>query len=82
MTTAQTLRRFGPALRNCRQAAGLSQNQLARRLGTTQGHVSRIERGQARPSLRMALALAQFFAQQGDPALLSTLTEVRHARAV
>lgn len=83
MSIAQTtIRRFGPTLRHCRTNAGLSQGQLAQCLSVTQGHLSRIETGQVRPSLRMALTLAQFFATQGDPALLSVLMGERHVRTV
>lgn len=83
MTTAQTtIRRFGPMLRHCRTNAGLSQGELAELLDITQGHLSRLETGTSRPSLSMALTIAQFFVKQGDPSLLSVLTGDRNVRTV
>jgi transcriptional regulator with XRE-family HTH domain len=41
----------GPLLRNLRKRHGLSQSRLARRAHTTQAVVSRIERGEASPTL-------------------------------
>ena len=46
-----------PILRFVRQASALSQQQLAERAGTTQAVVSRIESGQASPSLDMVKRL-------------------------
>ncbi len=45
--------RFNPAplLRQARRRAGLSQRELARRAGTAQSVVARIEHGQASPSI-------------------------------
>lgn len=42
----------GDVLRRTRQRSGLSQEALARRAGTTQAVVSRIERGEISPSFR------------------------------
>lgn len=42
----------GTTLRNAREAAGISQAELARRAGTTQAHVSRTERGLISPTVR------------------------------
>ncbi len=41
----------GPLIRDARSAAGISQAELARRLGTTQSAVSRWERGHDEPRL-------------------------------
>lgn len=41
----------GAILRSARERHGLSQRRLARRAGTTQAVVSRIERGEASPSI-------------------------------
>ena len=43
---------FGPLLRSARRERGLDQAGLARRAGTTQTYVSRIERGDVSPSVR------------------------------
>jgi transcriptional regulator with XRE-family HTH domain len=40
---------FGQALREMRQHAGLSQRELAERIGSTQSAVARMERGEAEP---------------------------------
>jgi transcriptional regulator with XRE-family HTH domain len=42
----------GALLRETRRERGLDQAKLARRAGTTQGYVSRIERGTVSPTLR------------------------------
>jgi transcriptional regulator with XRE-family HTH domain len=42
------------ALKACRVRAGLSQDDLARRLGFSQAWVSKMERGQAEPSMSNA----------------------------
>ena len=49
---------FGPFLRQLRAEAGLSQEQLAARLGTTQSAVARWERGRGRPRLETLERLA------------------------
>lgn len=43
---------FGSLLRNARRQRGLDQAGLARRAGTTQTYISRIERGDVSPSTR------------------------------
>jgi transcriptional regulator with XRE-family HTH domain len=42
----------GALLRETRRERGLDQAELARRAGTTQGYISRIERGTVSPTLR------------------------------
>jgi putative transcriptional regulator len=49
---------FGRLVRVFRERAGLTQTQLAARLGASQAAVAQIERGQASPSLELAAALA------------------------
>jgi putative transcriptional regulator len=46
------------ALIDARNATGLSQQQLAERAGTTKVTVLRIEKGRMRPSIDIALAIA------------------------
>ena len=41
----------GPLVRDARRAAGLTQAELARRLGTTQSAVAKLERADANPSV-------------------------------
>jgi len=48
---------LGVRIRAARKAAGLSQRQLARRLGVKQGAVSQWERGQTEPSVRHFIAM-------------------------
>lgn len=42
---------YGPLLRDARRDAGLDQASLARRAGTTQTYISRVERGEVSPSM-------------------------------
>ena len=46
------------AVINARNRAGLTQSQLARRMGTTQPVVARLESGRSRPSMRTLERLA------------------------
>jgi transcriptional regulator with XRE-family HTH domain len=46
-------------LRDARRAAGLSQAEVARRLGTTQSAIARWERGDVSPSLANAVRYAE-----------------------
>lgn len=48
---------FGYRLRKCREAAGLSQNELAALVGTSQPAISRYESTDRAPSLKMIVAL-------------------------
>lgn len=47
----------GPNLRALREAAGLTQAEIAEAAGVTQQHISQVERGQARPGANMAVRL-------------------------
>ena len=42
---------FGNNLRACRERSGLTQEELARRMGCTQAYISQIEQPDARPTL-------------------------------
>ncbi len=50
--------KFGQQLRTLRKEAGLTQTDLAERIGTVQGYLSRLEQGQAEPCLKTLKALA------------------------
>lgn len=56
------------ALREARQAAGLSQAELAARVGITQQHYSLIEIGRRTPALDVALRIASVLG--ADPRVL------------
>lgn len=55
----KTLRRFGRALAQVRQEAGLSQEELAHRSGLHRTYVGGLERGERNPTLMTVLALAK-----------------------
>jgi transcriptional regulator with XRE-family HTH domain len=48
-----------PLIREARARAGLTQQELAQRIGTTQSAVARWERGRARPSLETLLRVVR-----------------------
>ena len=56
MTPAQ---QFGANVARAREQRGLSQSQLARKVGVVDTYISRIETGRAQPSFRLLLALAR-----------------------
>ncbi len=84
---------IGPALARARRSAGLTQAELATRIGTTQASITRLERGRFLPSVRtlrrIAAALDLTFAIGGagghearsGPRSAPTLDEVRAHRA-
>ena len=53
---------FGPRLRAIREAAGLTQAQLAERLGVSVPRVSDLERGRREPGWRVLLSIADALA--------------------
>lgn len=53
-----TARLFGERLKTLRLATGVTQGELADKTGTTASHISRIERGQANPTLDLMVKLA------------------------
>lgn len=55
----QELTDFPRRLRKLRESAGLSCNELARRVGVDGGFISRLERGERCPSLETARKLAR-----------------------
>lgn len=52
---------FGRNLRRLRTQKGISQKDVADAVGVQQGFISNVEDGRRRPSLPMALAIAEFF---------------------
>lgn len=56
---------FGAKVRVARAVTGLSQDELAERVGLTQKSVHRIEQGSVEPRLRTVLVINQFWREQG-----------------
>lgn len=54
---------FGHALRRMRLYAGLSQRELAERIGSTQSAIARMEKGEAEPKFRTLEKLAEALSQ-------------------
>jgi ribosome-binding protein aMBF1 (putative translation factor) len=54
---------FGRALRDARTQAALSQAELARRIGSTQSYIARLEGGGADVKLSTLVRLAEVFGQ-------------------
>jgi transcriptional regulator with XRE-family HTH domain len=57
---------LGPVLRAARDHAGLSQSQLARRVGLTPGYLAKLENGTRCPSVTVAGRLAVVLALGDD----------------
>lgn len=76
----------GDQVRDLRLRAGLTQAELARRVGTTQSAIARWERGAVSPSLRTAHRLAAAcghdlaFVTEGAAELEATLDDGQRAR--
>ena len=68
----------GVLIREARKRHGLSQAALARRAGTTQKHVSRIERGELSPSVA---TLARLLAAMGERLSLTSVPGARDNRS-
>ena len=69
-------RRFGRVIRRRREAAGLSQEELAFRAGVTRNYVSLVERGHRNPSLNVIGMLALGL-QTTIASLIRSLDETR-----
>lgn len=52
---------------SARKTLGLSQAELAERLGVNQASISRFETGELIPNARTVLAIKALFAEQGKP---------------
>lgn len=59
MTRAPTSEALGAAIRERRKQLGLTQRQLAERVGTHRGYLSSIEAGRENPSWRLVGAIAE-----------------------
>jgi len=70
----------GEMIRNLRTAQGVSQTELARRVGSTQAHISELERGIGRngPTL---LTLARIVSELGDTLIVDTQSRRSQADA-
>nr|WP_158852037.1 helix-turn-helix domain-containing protein [Saccharothrix deserti] len=66
---------FSTELHRCRTAAALSQSALAKKIPCTTSHVSRLESGERRPSLRTAIKCDQILS--ADNALIRAAAEQR-----
>lgn len=58
---AESLKRFGARLRQIRETAEISQEQIQYATGITQSHLSMIESGRLNTGLSHIAALAEFF---------------------
>ena len=72
---------LGKNVRELRKQCGCSQEELAEQLGTEQKQISRIERGEARPNLKLCLKLANAFQVSVD-ALLDGVVEQEMVRTM
>lgn len=52
---------IGAALKAARRAAGLTQEEVARRSGVHQVHLSRLENGKVQPTVRTLVRLAEVY---------------------
>ncbi|WP_416376368.1 helix-turn-helix domain-containing protein [Thermus sp. PS18] len=68
------VKRLGKVIRAARTARGWSQEELARRVGVTQGHISLVERGVKTPSVGV---LVRLFSELGLS--MEMLKEAPHA---
>lgn len=60
------MNRIGEKVRTLREQRGLTLRQLAVELETDDGHISRIEHGQKKPSLELLLRMSRFFEVSTD----------------
>jgi transcriptional regulator with XRE-family HTH domain len=63
---------IGRRVQDSRQKLGLTQEQLAKELDVTHQHISRLEAGQASPSLELVVKLAQRLGLTTDALLTGT----------
>lgn len=62
-----SMERFGEKLRTLRQRRGLTLRALAKEIGfSTHGYLGDLESGRAKPSLELALTIADFFGVSVD----------------
>lgn len=67
---------FGSALRRLREAAGLSQDALAKKAGMDRTYPSLLERGLRSPTLKMFLRLARCLGVSPHVLLAETIAEL------
>lgn len=73
---------FGQALRQAREEAGVSQEELAHRAGIDRTFVSRAERGANQPALATVLQLAHALGLSAVSLVSATETHVAESRTV
>lgn len=69
-----------PLIKQLRAAQGLSQRDLARRVGCSGAHISDVENGREMPSLRLLSRIAHEL-NVPDTALLADISEYRNSLA-
>ena len=67
---APDLETLGNRLREIRETTQLSLSQLAAELNVTKGYLSRLERGNAKPSIKMIERIANLTSTDPDPLLV------------
>jgi len=55
------MQRFGEKLRALREKQGMTQHQLADKLGFSQVHLANLELGKKKPNVELLLKLSEFF---------------------
>jgi transcriptional regulator with XRE-family HTH domain len=68
---------LGPVVKKRREALGLSQRELARRLGVKASHVGYLETGRRRPSLSLLNRIAGVLGLEREPLLLLAHPEAK-----
>jgi transcriptional regulator with XRE-family HTH domain len=71
---------FAPRLKSLRRQAGLSQEELAKRVGVHTTHIGRYERGNSRPSADALARLADALGVSGDYLLAGVEESAARAR--
>lgn len=70
MIPTKTSRKFGLVLRGARQASGLTQVELSRKIHVSQPHIAKMERGERLPSYHTIRRLTRYFGAGGMMELL------------
>ncbi len=73
----ETPRTAGAVMRELRVAAGISNQEMGRRMNTQPSHLRRLETGKQRPSLDMVLRFCQGLNPGGTPVSLAAFDGVQ-----